>query len=65
MIKLTKQQHAAVVHSGSPALVVAGAGAGKTRTLTARISHLIENGADPSSRIFVCGDSASASSADV
>jgi DNA helicase-2/ATP-dependent DNA helicase PcrA len=44
---LTRQQQAAVHHTGSPALVVAGAGSGKTRTLTAKIAHLIENGCDP------------------
>ena len=44
---LTKQQNDAVRHMGSPALVVAGAGSGKTRTLTAKISYLIRNGIDP------------------
>jgi DNA helicase II / ATP-dependent DNA helicase PcrA len=44
---LTHQQNDAVMHRGSPALVVAGAGSGKTRTLTAKISHLIETGLDP------------------
>ena len=34
-------------HTGSPALVVAGAGSGKTRTLTAKILHLINEGTDP------------------
>ena len=46
-MNLTPQQRAAVEHMGSPALVVAGAGSGKTRTLTAKISHLIERGLDP------------------
>lgn len=44
---LSPQQAAAVKHSGSPALVVAGAGSGKTRTLTAKIVHLINEGYDP------------------
>lgn len=44
---LTPQQQAAVQHSGSPALVVAGAGSGKTRTLTAKIAHLVQNGCAP------------------
>jgi len=46
-MELTRQQKDAVMHSGSPALIVAGAGSGKTRTLTAKISHLIENGHAP------------------
>ncbi len=44
---LTHQQNDAVMHMGTPALVVAGAGSGKTRTLTAKISHLIDKGFDP------------------
>jgi DNA helicase II / ATP-dependent DNA helicase PcrA len=44
---LTHQQNDAVLHMGTPALVVAGAGSGKTRTLTAKISHLIDKGTDP------------------
>ena len=47
-MELSQQQQNAVNHSGSPALVVAGAGSGKTRTLTAKILHLIEKGEDPS-----------------
>ncbi len=47
-MELSQQQQNAVNHSGSPALVVAGAGSGKTRTLTAKILHLIETGEDPS-----------------
>ena len=47
-MKLSTQQNEAVLHLGSPALVVAGAGSGKTRTLTAKISYLIEKGYDPS-----------------
>lgn len=44
---LSEQQKKAVLHTGSPALVVAGAGSGKTRTLTAKISHLIREGIPP------------------
>jgi DNA helicase-2/ATP-dependent DNA helicase PcrA len=44
---LSLQQQNAVDHTGSPALVVAGAGSGKTRTLTAKFSHLTATGYDP------------------
>jgi len=45
-MKLSKQQKQAVEHIGA-ALVVAGAGSGKTRALTAKIAHLIETGYQP------------------
>lgn len=46
-MELSVPQQEAVNHTGSPALVVAGAGSGKTRTLTAKFSHLVNNGHDP------------------
>jgi DNA helicase-2/ATP-dependent DNA helicase PcrA len=45
--ELNPQQHAAVTAPPGPALVIAGAGSGKTRTLTYRAAFLLEQGIPP------------------
>jgi len=44
---LNKEQEEAASHIKGPLLVVAGAGAGKTKTITHRIVNLIKNGISP------------------
>jgi DNA helicase-2/ATP-dependent DNA helicase PcrA len=45
--ELNEQQLAAVTASPGPLLIIAGAGSGKTRTVTYRVAYLLENGIDP------------------
>src|SRR4030081_3075992 len=49
---LNEQQHAAVTAPPGPALVIAGAGSGKTRTLIYRVAYLLEQGT-PADRILL------------
>ena len=44
MDDLNPQQKLAVNHPGGPLLIIAGAGSGKTKTLTSRIVRLVESG---------------------
>ena len=45
--KLNSEQRKAVEHIDGPLMVIAGAGSGKTRVLTYRIIHLLENKISP------------------
>lgn len=50
---LNERQKEAVLYTDGPLLIVAGAGAGKTKTITHRIIHLIHKGVDPRSILAV------------
>ena len=45
--ELNDAQKAPVLHKEGPLMVIAGAGSGKTRVLTYRIAHLMNQGVDP------------------
>ena len=45
--ELNPEQLRVVLEEGGPLLVIAGAGSGKTRTLTYRVARLMESGVSP------------------
>ena len=50
---LNPSQLEAVTHTAGPLLVIAGAGSGKTRTLTYRAAYLVEKGVSPSAILLL------------
>ena len=44
---LNKEQKEAVLYNDGPLLIIAGAGSGKTRAITYKVAHLVENGVNP------------------
>src|SRR3989338_1250950 len=50
---LNERQKEAVLHTEGQLLIVAGAGAGKTRVITHRILHLIKKGVEPHSILAI------------
>ena len=50
---LNKEQKEAALHAKGPLLIIAGAGAGKTKTITHRIVNLIKNGVAPENILAV------------
>ncbi|MEO5928048.1 MAG: ATP-dependent helicase [Patescibacteria group bacterium] len=51
--ELNQEQLDVVLHGDGPCLVLAGAGSGKTRTVTYRVSYLLEQGVDPASILLL------------
>ncbi len=50
---LNEKQLSAVFFDKGPALIIAGAGTGKTRTLVYRVARLVESGIDPSNILLL------------
>ena len=50
---LNDKQQEAVLYNEGPLLIIAGAGAGKTKTLTTKIAYLIDQGASPYSILAI------------
>ena len=51
--QLNASQYEAITSTAGPLLVIAGAGSGKTRTLTYRVARLVEAGVPPSSILLL------------
>src|ERR1700732_353485 len=51
--ELNDQQYEAVTSGPGPALVLAGAGSGKTRKLTSRVARVFDNGVEPESILLL------------
>jgi DNA helicase II / ATP-dependent DNA helicase PcrA len=50
---LNEVQKKAATHKGGPLLIAAGAGSGKTKTLTNRLMHLLDSGVNPENIIAI------------
>jgi DNA helicase II / ATP-dependent DNA helicase PcrA len=50
---LTPEQREAVLHRDGPLLILAGAGSGKTRVVTRRIAHMVNDGVPPNSILAI------------
>ena len=53
MTRLNDKQKEAVLQIDGPLLILAGAGSGKTSTMTHRIAYMVEQGIDPGSILAV------------